>query len=88
MATGRVLKQHLAPFSSAARVDGHRQQIVFRLPDLEFIDVTGLNALLTAWEGADEGIVTIREPSRSVRRLLALVGLESLIEEEQRLSYR
>lgn len=78
--TGPILKQHLQPYGDPSGNNGHPPSIVYLLSDLEFMDVTGLNALLGAVDGYGPGTITIREPSRPVRRLLELVGMDSMIE--------
>jgi anti-anti-sigma factor len=79
LATGPMLKQHLESYDPSGN-DGHPRRIVYLLSELEFMDPSGLRALLTAVDGHAE-TVTIRVPSSRVRRLLQLVGLDSLIEE-------
>ena len=74
LATGPTLRQRLQSVSG-------RRRLVFRLSDLEFIDACGLNALLTCWDGADT--IAIEEPSQPVRRLLGLVGMESMIHDQR-----
>lgn len=79
--TGPMLEQQLEPYKDPSGIDGHPRRIVYLLPELEFIDATGLRALLTAVDGHSSEMITIREPSSFVCRLLELVGLESMIEE-------
>ncbi|HSJ34597.1 MAG TPA: STAS domain-containing protein [Acidimicrobiia bacterium] len=81
LATGPMLKQHLESYSDRSGNGSHRRTLVYLLPELEFIDATGLNYLLTAVDGHSCETITIREPSARVRRLLELVGLDSMIEE-------
>ena len=78
--TGPMLKQHLEPYNDPSVNNGHPRRIVYLLPDLEFMDARGLHHLLTAVDGHAEAI-TVREPSSRVRRLLEVVGLDSMIEE-------
>ena len=78
--TGPLLKRHLDPYNDPSGNHGP-QSIVYRLSDLEFMDVSGLNALLTAVDGNGPETITVREPSSLVRRLLELVELDSMIEE-------
>lgn len=80
LATGPMLKQHLESYNDPSGNDGHPQRIVYLLSELEFMDPSGLRALLSAVDGHAETI-TIRAPSSRVRRLLELVGLDSMIEE-------
>lgn len=80
--TAPMVKQHLEPYSDVGGNDGHPRRIVYVLSDLEFMDLSGLNALLTAVDGHGPETITVREPSSLVRRLLELVGLDSMIEEQ------
>lgn len=82
LATAPTLKQHLEPYDGLTRTDAHPQAIVYHLANLSFIDATGLTALLTAVDGHGPSTITVRQPSPQVRRLLGLVGLESMIETE------
>jgi anti-sigma B factor antagonist len=52
--------------------------IVVDLSGLQFIDSTGLSALLTACrESEDRGrTLTLRRPARTVRRVLTMTGLD------------
>ncbi|HUG07352.1 MAG TPA: STAS domain-containing protein [Acidimicrobiia bacterium] len=80
--TGPMLKQHLEPYNSdPSGNNGHPRRIVYRLPELDFMDASGLRALLGAVDGHGPETITVREPSPSVSRLLELVGLVSMIEE-------
>lgn len=79
--TGPLLKQHLQPYNDPSWTNGHPRRIVYLLSDLEFMDASGLNALLGAVDGYGPGTITIREPSPMVRRLLELVDLDPMIEE-------
>ncbi len=81
LATGPILKQHLEPYNNPSRNGGHPRKIVYLLPNLEFMDVSGLRSLLNAVDGHGSETITLREPSSRVRRLLELVGLNSMIEE-------
>jgi len=81
LSTGPMLKQHLEPYNNPSANGGHPRRIVYLLPDLEFMDASGLHALLGAVDGHGPETITIREPSSSVCRLLELVGLHSMIEE-------
>jgi anti-anti-sigma factor len=76
--TGPILKQHLDDYNVESGGDDHPRRIVFSLPELGFIDASGLRALLNAGDGHSE--ITIRNPSAQVRRLLELVDLDSMIE--------
>lgn len=79
--TGPILKQHLEGYNIPSGSNGHRRRITYLLPEMGFMDASGLHALLTAVDGHGPETITIREPSSSVRRLLELVELDSLIEE-------
>lgn len=81
LCTGPMLKQQLQPYKDPSVNNGHARRIVYILPELEFIDASGLRALLTAVDGHGSETITIREPSSFVCRVLELVGLESMIEE-------
>ena len=80
LCTGPMLKQQLEPFNDPSGNDGPRR-IIYVLPELEFIDASGLRALLTAVDGHSSETITIREPSSLVCRVLELVGLDSMVEE-------
>lgn len=80
LCTGPMLKQHLE-HNDPIWNDGHPRRIAYLLTGLEFIDVSGLNALLGAVDGHGPDTITIREPSSLVRRLLELVDLAAMIEE-------
>lgn len=82
LATGPILKQHLQPYNGLPESNGSPQRIVYHLSDLHFMDATGLEALLTAIDGHGPHTITVREPSRQVRRVLELLGLDSMIEDE------
>jgi anti-anti-sigma factor len=79
LATGPILKQHLRPYNDASG-NGHARRIIYLLSELQFMDVTGLNALLGAVDRHNPDTITIREPTLPVRRLLELVGMGSMIE--------
>jgi len=81
LCTGPVLKQQLEPYNNPSGNNGHPRRIIYLLPELEFMDASGLRALLTAVDGHDSETITIREPSSFVCRLLELAGLDSMIEE-------
>ncbi len=81
LATGPMLKQHMEPYNNPSEDDGHLRRVVYLLPGLEFIDATGLRALLDAADGRGPETITVREPSSVVCRLLELVGFDSMIEE-------
>lgn len=79
MFTGPILKQHLEAYKSPGG-DGHPRRIVYVLPEVGFLDARGLHSLLTAVDGHGAETISIREPSPVVRRLLELVGMDSMIE--------
>ena len=81
LSTGPMLKQHLEPYIDPSGNNGHPRRVVYLLPELGFMDASGLHALLGAVDGHGPETITIREPSSSVCRLLELVGLDSMIEE-------
>lgn len=83
LATGPILQQHLEPYREVPERQGSLQRIVYHLSDLHFMDATGLEALLTAIDGHGPHSITVREPSRQVRRVLKLVGLDWMIEDEK-----
>jgi anti-sigma B factor antagonist len=56
------------------------QSVVFDLGGLEFIDSSGIALLLRT--AARVPAVSIRQPSRIVRRVLAATGLDSVLEVE------
>lgn len=78
--TSPIVKQHLDLYKAESGDDWLPRRLVFSLPDLAFIDASGLRALLTAVDGHSVETITIREPSWVVRRLLDLVDLDSMIE--------
>lgn len=80
LATGPILKQYLEPYRAMNGNDHHRRRIVFLLSEVTFMDASGLGALLGAAESHDPHTISIREPSPRARRLLELVGLDTIIE--------
>ena len=81
LATGPMLKQHLERYNDPSGNNGHPRRVIYLLPELKFMDASGLRALLTAVDGHGPETITIREPSLFVRRILELVGLDAMIEE-------
>ncbi len=81
IATAPLLRQHLETYADPSGSGDHPPSIVYVLSELEFMDSTGLHCLLTAVDGLGPEKITVREPSSSVRRLLELVGMDSMIEE-------
>ena len=81
LCTGPTLKRRLEPYNAPSGNNGHPRKVTYLLPELGFMDASGLRALLTAIDGHGSETITIREPSASVCRLLELVGLASMIEE-------
>lgn len=84
LATAPTLRQHLEPFATLPSIEVRRQKIIYRLAHLSFMDVAGLDGLLTAMDGHGPDTICIREPSPPVRRVFAIVGLESMIEDDGR----
>lgn len=82
IATGPMLNQSLEPYTRPNGNGRHRRKIVYLLPELKFMDARGLHYLLTAIdEQHGSETITVREPSSQVRRLLELVGMDSIIEQ-------
>ncbi|HET9260261.1 MAG TPA: STAS domain-containing protein [Acidimicrobiia bacterium] len=79
--TGPMLQRHLEAYNNPNGNNGHPRRVTYLLPELKFMDASGLRALLTAVDGHGSETITIREPSSSVCRLLQLAGLDSMIEE-------
>lgn len=57
---------------------GKYAAVVYELDSLSFIDIAGLHSLDTAPD--TNAPITVRDPSRQVRRLLDLAGRESMID--------
>ena len=77
--SGEVDITNVAPLDKAVNqllADG-ATTLVFDCAELTFIDSTGLAVLLRAYKAARarNGSVTVRHPSRFVRRLLDVTGL-------------
>jgi len=72
IATAPSLRDQLLPFKYRAT------RVVYELGNITFLDLGGLRALLSMFDG-DIGGVSISEPSRPVRRLLEIVELGSLV---------
>ena len=72
MGTESLLREGLTPYT------GQYAAVVYELDSLSFIDVAGLRCLDSA-PGINAPI-TVRNPSRQVRRLLDLAGRESIID--------
>ncbi|MBA3361163.1 MAG: STAS domain-containing protein [Acidimicrobiia bacterium] len=72
IATAPSLRDQLLPFKYRAT------RVVYELGHITFLDLGGLRALLSLFDG-DIGGVSISEPSRPVRRLLEIVELGSLV---------
>jgi anti-anti-sigma factor len=75
MATAPLIRQNLEPFR------GRFRALTFDLGNLTFMDAAGLSGLRFSFRGDGTG-VTIRNPSWPVRRILELVELEGLIENQ------
>jgi anti-anti-sigma factor len=59
---------------------GQAGELVYDLADLTFIDIFGLRSLLD-YGTSPRTRVSIQTPSRQLRRLLEIIGLESIIDE-------
>lgn len=88
LATGPILRQRLESYQQMPERQDPLQTIVFHLSHLRFMDATGLEALLTAMEGHGPHSITVRQPSPQVRRVLELVGLDWMIEDEKRRAHQ
>lgn len=73
MSSESRLSESLDPYT------GQYGAVVYELDSLSFMDVAGLRSLDTAPD--IDAPITIRDPSRQVRRLLDLAGRESMIDE-------
>jgi anti-sigma B factor antagonist len=73
-----------APELSAmlARLRARKRSVVLDLADVTFMDSTGLTLLMDAWIDAerDGWAFSIRAASPAVRRVVALAGVERLID--------
>jgi anti-anti-sigma factor len=56
-----------------AAMNGHAEQVIFDLADLEFMDSSGIALLISAAGQVRD--VQVRNPSAVVRRLIQLTGL-------------
>jgi anti-anti-sigma factor len=73
MATAPLIRQNLEPFR------GRFRALAFDLVDLTFLDAAGLRGL--RFSSREDGAgVSIRNPSRPVKRILEIVELEDLID--------
>lgn len=75
-----------APALSAALEDAAAagpRRIVVALGEVTFLDSTGLGAIVRGWrQAADLGIhLSLTGPSPGIRRILAVTGLEDLLDE-------
>jgi anti-sigma B factor antagonist len=63
---------------AAVAADG---QIIVECADVEFIDSSGLRALMFHWRRLHEagGRLRVRDPSSAVRRVIELFGVEDLL---------
>lgn len=77
--TGPMLKRHLDVYNDPS--GNNPRRVTYLLSELEFMDASGLHALLDAVDGHGPETITIRDPSSSVCRLLEVAGLDSMIEE-------
>lgn len=71
----------LAARLGALVADGH-PVVDVHVGDLHFCDVTGLNVLIDAAQVARgrDGVLTVHDPTASMRRLLAVAGLDVTLE--------
>ncbi len=56
-------------------------ELVFELSQLEFMDSSGLALLISASQRV--GVVTVRQPSATISRVIALTGLSDVIRIEE-----
>lgn len=78
LATADVLREHVrALLGPSTRID----KLVVDLAGLEFLDVTGLGALLEARRkvSATGGTLTLRRPRPMVVRMLSLLSLDEAL---------
>ena len=73
MATAPLIRQNLEPLR------GRFRSLAFDLVDLTFLDAAGLGGLRFSFRGDGTG-VSIRNPSRCVKRILEIVDPEDLID--------
>lgn len=81
LATGEILRSAVAERLNSLAGESLPAEVVYRLPNLKFIDAAGLNALLGVARPTLQDVVIV-EPSSAVRRLLGLIGLDGMIIEE------
>lgn len=75
MATAAVLEDAMKPYR------GMHTSVSYNLTDLTFIDCAGLRALLTPADGDPlSNLISMTSVSRSVRRLLELLQLQSILD--------
>jgi anti-sigma B factor antagonist len=75
--------EHFGAFFSEALAASPRL-ITLHVPDLTFIDSSGLQALLQARAAATDAGVAFRvsEPSPALRRMAEMTGIDDLLEDE------
>ncbi len=73
MGTESRLSEGLDPYT------GQYAAVVYELDSLSFIDVAGLRSLDNTPD--TNASITIRDPSKQVRRLMDLAGRESMIDD-------
>lgn len=67
------------------RLEGHSDAVVIDLSACEFIDSTGIAVIVRAWQrlGGGDGqagsLLALCSPTRQVRRLIAVTGLDTTI---------
>lgn len=73
---------HTAPSLAAALADEQRPNLTIDLSGVGFIDSSGLRVLIAAHRLAADsgGSLHLRHPSDSVRRLLAISGLDGYLD--------
>lgn len=76
MSTAPELSRSLAPV-----LEQHPQELTLDLAAVEFIDSTGLTLLVRTANRLKEheGALVLSSPTASVRRILEIVGLDSLL---------
>jgi anti-sigma B factor antagonist len=80
---GEIDLQHAPRLSEAAEelLGNGARDLLFDVGQVEFIDSSGLNALVRAYQRAraQGGTITIRHPNDFTRRLLEVTGLEAVL---------
>jgi stage II sporulation protein AA (anti-sigma F factor antagonist) len=63
--------------TDAVLADGDLREITFDLQDLDFVDSSGLALFLSVAEAVDT--VTIRNPTRQVKSIIDITGLQEIL---------